>query len=108
MKIDGRQLHHLRFAVDIVLIASSISQAELMLADFNKQCGKVSHRLNYAKTMFMKNRFVDDAAFMFNEINISECSSFVYLVREVNMMNGLAPDTCIAFSGWLGVIQGSE
>ena len=28
VKIDGWQLHHLRFADDIVLITSSISQAE--------------------------------------------------------------------------------
>ena len=60
VKIDGRQLHHLRFADDIVLITSSISQAERMLADFDKACGKVGLRLNHTKTMFMKNGFVDD------------------------------------------------
>ncbi|KAK6736270.1 hypothetical protein RB195_019132 [Necator americanus] len=32
VKIDGRHLHHLRFADDIVLITASISQAERMLA----------------------------------------------------------------------------
>ena len=32
VKIDGRQLHHLRFADDIVLITSKIEQAERMLA----------------------------------------------------------------------------
>ena len=84
VKIDGRQLHHLRFADDIVLITSSISQAERMLADFDNACGKVGLRLNHTKTMFMKNGFVDDAI-----LNISECSSFVYLGREINMMTWL-------------------
>ncbi|KAK6750712.1 hypothetical protein RB195_002593 [Necator americanus] len=34
VKVDGRQLHHLRFADDIVLITPSISQAERMLTEF--------------------------------------------------------------------------
>uniref|UniRef100_A0A0K0DL84 Reverse transcriptase domain-containing protein n=1 Tax=Angiostrongylus cantonensis TaxID=6313 RepID=A0A0K0DL84_ANGCA len=41
VKIDGRQIHHLRFADDIVLITPDISQAERMLADFDKACGKI-------------------------------------------------------------------
>ncbi|KAK6765356.1 hypothetical protein RB195_025324 [Necator americanus] len=35
VKIDGRQLHHLRFDDDIVLITPSISQAERMLTEFD-------------------------------------------------------------------------
>ncbi|VDO83172.1 unnamed protein product [Heligmosomoides polygyrus] len=34
-KVDGRQLHHLRFAGDIVLITPNISQEERMLVDFD-------------------------------------------------------------------------
>uniref|UniRef100_A0A0K0DHS8 Reverse transcriptase domain-containing protein n=1 Tax=Angiostrongylus cantonensis TaxID=6313 RepID=A0A0K0DHS8_ANGCA len=41
VKIDGRQLHHLRFADDIVLITLNISQAQLMLADFDKACERL-------------------------------------------------------------------
>uniref|UniRef100_A0A0K0DMG5 Reverse transcriptase domain-containing protein n=1 Tax=Angiostrongylus cantonensis TaxID=6313 RepID=A0A0K0DMG5_ANGCA len=41
VKIDGRQIHHLRFVDDIVLITPDISQAERMLADFDKACGKI-------------------------------------------------------------------
>uniref|UniRef100_A0A0K0D217 Reverse transcriptase domain-containing protein n=1 Tax=Angiostrongylus cantonensis TaxID=6313 RepID=A0A0K0D217_ANGCA len=55
VKIDGRQMHHLRFADDIVLITPDISQAERMLADLDKACGKIGLRLNLKKTMFMKN-----------------------------------------------------
>ncbi|KAE9415931.1 hypothetical protein Angca_004400, partial [Angiostrongylus cantonensis] len=55
VKIDGRQIHHLRFADDIVLITPDISQAERVLADFYKACGKIGLRLNLKKTMFMKN-----------------------------------------------------
>uniref|UniRef100_A0A0K0DBI8 Reverse transcriptase domain-containing protein n=1 Tax=Angiostrongylus cantonensis TaxID=6313 RepID=A0A0K0DBI8_ANGCA len=58
VKIDGRQIHHLRFADDIVLITPDISQAERMLADFDKACEKNGLRLNLTKTMFMRNGLV--------------------------------------------------
>ncbi|KAE9417522.1 hypothetical protein Angca_006688, partial [Angiostrongylus cantonensis] len=92
VKIDGRQIHQLRFADDIVLITPDISQAEHMLADFDKACGKIGLRLNLRKTMFMKNGLVSLAPFTLNGTNISDCSSYVYLGREINMMNDLAPE----------------
>uniref|UniRef100_A0A7I5ECP8 Reverse transcriptase domain-containing protein n=2 Tax=Haemonchus contortus TaxID=6289 RepID=A0A7I5ECP8_HAECO len=92
VKVDGRYLHHLRFADDIVLITPNIEQAEQMLAEFDNACGKIGLRLNLTKTMFMRNGLVPDAPFMLNGTNISECSSYVYLGRKVNMMNDLAPE----------------
>uniref|UniRef100_A0A0K0DNV4 Reverse transcriptase domain-containing protein n=1 Tax=Angiostrongylus cantonensis TaxID=6313 RepID=A0A0K0DNV4_ANGCA len=53
MKIDGRQLHHVRFASDIALITPNISQAKRMLADFDKACAEIGLRLNVVKTMCM-------------------------------------------------------
>uniref|UniRef100_A0A0K0D9F6 Uncharacterized protein n=1 Tax=Angiostrongylus cantonensis TaxID=6313 RepID=A0A0K0D9F6_ANGCA len=49
-------------------------------------------RLNLTKTMFMKNGLVSFAPFTLNGTNISECSSYVYLGREINMVNDLAPE----------------
>uniref|UniRef100_A0A0K0DDB8 Reverse transcriptase domain-containing protein n=1 Tax=Angiostrongylus cantonensis TaxID=6313 RepID=A0A0K0DDB8_ANGCA len=57
MKIDGRQLHHLRFVDDIVIITPDISQAERRL----------------------------------NGVKMSECPSYIYLGRGINMLNDLAP-----------------
>ncbi|WKY07725.1 hypothetical protein Q1695_007305 [Nippostrongylus brasiliensis] len=68
VKIDGRQVHHLRFADDIVLITPSITQAERMLANFDHACGKIGLQLN------------------------SECSSYVHLDRKVNMTNDLSSE----------------
>ncbi|VDM59582.1 unnamed protein product [Angiostrongylus costaricensis] len=92
VKIDGRQLHHLRFADDIVLITPNINQAERMLDHFDKACGKIGLRLNLTKTMFMNNGLVSHAPFTLNRTNISECSSYIYLGRKINMMNDLAPE----------------
>ncbi|KAK6756792.1 hypothetical protein RB195_014925 [Necator americanus] len=46
VKVDGRQLHHLRFADDIVLITPSISQPERMLTEFDETCGCIGLQLN--------------------------------------------------------------
>ncbi|KAK6762114.1 hypothetical protein RB195_022997 [Necator americanus] len=81
VKVDGRQLHHLRFADDIVLITPSISQAERMLTEFDETCGCIGLQLNLQKTMFMRNGWVSDAPFTLNGTNISECTSYVYLGR---------------------------
>ncbi|EPB68071.1 hypothetical protein ANCCEY_12836 [Ancylostoma ceylanicum] len=91
-RVDGRLLHHLRFADDIVLITPNISQAERMLADFDDACGNIGIQLNLTKTMFMINGWVPDAPFSLNGTTISKCSRYVYLGREVNTMNGLAPE----------------
>uniref|UniRef100_W6NEW2 RNA-directed DNA polymerase (Reverse transcriptase) domain containing protein n=1 Tax=Haemonchus contortus TaxID=6289 RepID=W6NEW2_HAECO len=94
VKVNGRYLLHLRFADDIVLITPNIEQAERMLAEFDNACGKIGLRLNLTKTMFMKKRLVPDAPFTLNGKNISECSSYMYLGQEVNMMNDLDPELC--------------
>nr|CDJ83392.1 RNA-directed DNA polymerase (reverse transcriptase) domain containing protein [Haemonchus contortus] len=94
VKVDGRYLHHLRFADDIVLITPNIEHAERMLAEFDNACGKTGLRLNLTETMFIKNGLVPDASFTLNGQNISECSSYVYVGRGVNIMNDLAPELC--------------
>ncbi|XGW32347.1 hypothetical protein V3C99_017136 [Haemonchus contortus] len=82
VKVDGRCLHHPGFADDIVLTTPSIQQAERMLAEFDK----------LTKPMFMRNGLVPDAPFTLNGTNISECSSYAYLGRKVNMMNDLTQE----------------
>uniref|UniRef100_A0A0K0D673 Reverse transcriptase domain-containing protein n=1 Tax=Angiostrongylus cantonensis TaxID=6313 RepID=A0A0K0D673_ANGCA len=63
-----------------------------MLPDFDKACGKIGLLLNLKKTMFMKNGLVSFAPFTLNGTNISECSSYVFLGRQINMMKYLAPE----------------
>ncbi|KAK6741751.1 hypothetical protein RB195_009550 [Necator americanus] len=92
VKIDGQQPHHLRFADDIVLITPSIIQAERMLTEFDETCACIGLQLHLQKTMFMRNGWVSDAPFTLNGTNISECTSYVYLGPELNMMNDLTPE----------------
>ncbi|KAK6755979.1 hypothetical protein RB195_014396 [Necator americanus] len=92
VKVDGRQLHHLRFADDIVLITPSISQTERMLTEFDETCGCIGLQLNLDKTMLMRNRWVSAAPFTLSGTNISECSSYVYLGWEMKIMNDLTSE----------------
>ena len=41
-----------------------------------------------------ENQLVPDVPFALNRTNISECSSYVYLGQELNMMNDLSPELC--------------
>ncbi|KAE9419057.1 hypothetical protein Angca_003396, partial [Angiostrongylus cantonensis] len=82
----------LRFGDDIILIKPNISEAERMLADFDKTCGKIGLRLNRTKTMFMSNGLVSYAPFRFNGTNISKCSSYAHMDRAISMVNDLAPE----------------
>ncbi|KAK6762343.1 hypothetical protein RB195_023164 [Necator americanus] len=77
---------------NIVLIISSISQAERMLTEFDETCGCIGLRLNLQKTMFMHNGWISNAPFTLKGTNISECTSYAYLGRELNMMNDLTPE----------------
>ncbi|VDM58277.1 unnamed protein product [Angiostrongylus costaricensis] len=92
VKIDAQRLQHLRFADDVFLITPNISQAERVLADLDKGCGKIGLRLNLRRTMFMKNGLLSQALFTLNGTNISNRSSYIYLGREISMMNNLAPE----------------
>ncbi|VDO92019.1 unnamed protein product [Heligmosomoides polygyrus] len=92
VKIDGRQLRHLRFADDIVLITPSISHSEGMLADFDRVCGNVRIQLNLMRKMFMRNGRVSDAPFSLNGTGISECPIYVFLDREVTVANDLVTE----------------
>uniref|UniRef100_A0A7I4Z7N0 Reverse transcriptase domain-containing protein n=1 Tax=Haemonchus contortus TaxID=6289 RepID=A0A7I4Z7N0_HAECO len=91
---QGVPTQYIRMIHDIVLITPNIEQAERMLAEFDSACGGIGLRLNSMKTIFMKNGLVPDAPFTLNGKNISECSSDVYLGREANTMNDLAPELC--------------
>ncbi|KAK6763387.1 hypothetical protein RB195_023912 [Necator americanus] len=70
-------------------IPRGISQAERMLAEFDETCKRIVLLLNLDKTTPMRNGWVSDAPFTFNGANTSECSSYVYLSRKINMMNDL-------------------
>ncbi|VDM56980.1 unnamed protein product [Angiostrongylus costaricensis] len=96
VKMDGRQLHHLRFTDDIALITPNLSEAERMLADFDKACGKTglpctnSHKSDVYKEWIS---FVFGMPHSRSTKRISpNAPSYIYLGREINVMSDLAPE----------------
>ncbi|VDL87207.1 unnamed protein product [Nippostrongylus brasiliensis] len=63
-----------------------------MLADFDRGCENIGLQLKLTKTLIMRNGYVSDAPFLLNGTNISECSNYVCLGREVNMTNNLSSE----------------
>lgn len=48
--------------------------------------------MNLTKTMLMRNERVSDGSLSLNGTSISECSSYAFPAREVNMANDMAPE----------------
>nr|CDJ95732.1 endonuclease-reverse transcriptase [Haemonchus contortus] len=92
VKVDGCHLHHFCVGDDIVLITPNIKQAERLLAEFDNACGNIGFRLKLT-TMFMKNGLVPNTPFTVNGTNISECSSYVYVLipRDIKRTPGRPP-----------------
>ncbi|KAK6765642.1 hypothetical protein RB195_025513 [Necator americanus] len=63
-----------------------------MLTKFVDTYGCIGLKLNLQKTMLMRNGWVSDAPFTLNGTNISECTGYVYLGRELTMMNNMNPE----------------
>ena len=89
IRVDGRFLSNLRFADDIVLFSSSITEAETMLKELNEVGKKIGLRINRKKTQFMKNALCEDAEMELEGTPITETSSYVYLGHSMNMENDL-------------------
>ena len=78
IRVDGRFLSNLRFADDIVLFSSSITEAETMLKELNEVGKKIGLRINRKKTQFMRNALCEDAEMELEGTPIMEMSSYVF------------------------------
>ncbi|KAK6764632.1 hypothetical protein RB195_024813 [Necator americanus] len=78
--------------IDLKKAFHSIETEAVMEALDNQGVPTQYVKLNMKKAMFMRNGWVSDAPFTLNETNVSECTSYVYLSRKLNMMNDLIPE----------------
>ncbi|CAD6185922.1 unnamed protein product [Caenorhabditis auriculariae] len=89
INIDGKVLTNLRFADDIVLFSSSTTELSSMLNDLDEVGKKIGLKMNVKKTQWMKNRFCDQGKVTLEGRDLQEVTSYIYLGREVNMVNDL-------------------
>ncbi|WKX95022.1 hypothetical protein Q1695_011906 [Nippostrongylus brasiliensis] len=90
--VDGKRISNLRFADDIVLISNSTAETEEMLSELNMAGRKIGLNMNMSKTQFMVNQWCDTGLVKLNEVALQRVDSYVYLGRELNMENDLAPE----------------
>ncbi|WKX88632.1 hypothetical protein Q1695_008343 [Nippostrongylus brasiliensis] len=90
--VDGKWISNLRLADDIVLISNSTAEAEEMLGELNMAGRKIGLDMNMSKTQFMVNQWCDTGIVKLNGVALQRADSYVYLGRELNMENDLAPE----------------
>ncbi|WKX91158.1 hypothetical protein Q1695_009751 [Nippostrongylus brasiliensis] len=90
--VDGKRITNLRFADDIVLISNSTAEAEEMLSELDMVGRKIGLDMNMSKTQFMVNQWCDTGLVKLNGVALQRVDSYVYLGRELNMENDLAPE----------------
>ncbi|WKY12022.1 hypothetical protein Q1695_003521 [Nippostrongylus brasiliensis] len=99
--VDGKRISNLRFADDIVLISNSTAEAEEMLSELNMAGRKIGLDMNMSKTQFMVNQWCDTGLVKLNGVALQRVDSYVYLGRELNMENDLAPEiACRRHAAW--------
>lgn len=89
ININGEQLNHLRFADDVVLIASNVKKLQKMLRELDDESKKIGLKLNRSKTKYMRSRDLKKVKVLINGEEIEEVDKYVYLGQEVNMRNDL-------------------
>ncbi|CAD6188300.1 unnamed protein product [Caenorhabditis auriculariae] len=89
INIDGKVLTNLRFADDIVLFSSSTTELSSMLNNLDEVGKKIGLKMNVKKTQWIKNRFCDQGKVTLEGRDLQEVTSYIYLGREVNMVNDL-------------------
>uniref|UniRef100_A0A8R1EHF2 Reverse transcriptase domain-containing protein n=1 Tax=Caenorhabditis japonica TaxID=281687 RepID=A0A8R1EHF2_CAEJA len=96
IRINGQNLTHLRFADDIVLVASNPKAVSLMIQELVEMCGKVGLRMNTNKTKVMRNKFASQSPVNVTHNNVTTCieevNEYVYLGRLLNHNNELEPE----------------
>ncbi|EPB69364.1 hypothetical protein ANCCEY_11546 [Ancylostoma ceylanicum] len=80
--IDTKKISNLRFVDDIALIANSTAEMETTVNELNVVGLKIGLEMNMSKTQPMVNQWCDAV-----EVNLA-----VYLGRELNMRNNIAPE----------------
>ena len=89
IRINGRQLHHLRFADDIVIFSKSLAEASSSLNELDTVGRAVGLEINLKKTQYMSNFVPSNAELRVGQSNIERVDRYTFLGRSINMSNDL-------------------
>ena len=97
---NGRNLTHLRFADDIVLITGTPDEATSMINSLNWEGKEVGLVINTQKTIVMRNSFSQQDPIYLDGFPLEDVEEYVYLGRVLTISNGLAPELQRRKAGW--------
>ncbi|KHN86200.1 Putative uncharacterized transposon-derived protein F52C9.6, partial [Toxocara canis] len=101
ININGEYLNHLRFADDIVLIASTNNELQAILTKFSTHSAAVGLKLNRMKTKFMRSETTKPGQIVVEGDVIEEVKDYVYLGQMVRMDRDMQPEiTRRIRAGW--------
>ncbi|EPB66637.1 hypothetical protein ANCCEY_14274 [Ancylostoma ceylanicum] len=89
LSIDEEMLSNLRFADDIVLISKNTKEMNQLINELNVVGKSIGLEINMKKTQTMANQWSDNLTIQLDGIPLQKVDSFVYLGREISMMNDL-------------------
>ncbi|KIH45912.1 hypothetical protein ANCDUO_24038 [Ancylostoma duodenale] len=90
--IDGKHTSNLRLADDTVLVADNKAGMEIMINEINVAGLKTGLEMNTSATQLMVNQWCDAEEVNLAGNIIQQVHSYVYLRRELKMMNKIAPE----------------
>ena len=89
IRVDGRLLHHLRFADDVVIFARDTVEATDMLAEFTEACGRAGLKINVKKTQYMATPGTAPGTVQLEHVPLEKVDAYVYLGRAISCTNTL-------------------
>lgn len=92
VNINGKQLNHLRFADDIVLITRTPTEASQMATELDRESQRVGLKMNIQKTKSMRNAFASPENVIIGTTPLEDVENYVYLGRLVTVKNELRPE----------------
>ena len=85
INVDGKNLHHLKFADDIIIISKNLEDAESMLQDLNKESKSFGLSINKNKTKTMGNNLITARNIKLEGEDIEYVENYIYLGQNVNL-----------------------
>jgi hypothetical protein len=83
INIDGENLNHLRFADDIILIATTTTDLQQMIQEVEEKSKAVGLKLNLQKTKVLLSEYVPQAPIIIGDTEIERVDNYVYLGQNI-------------------------
>ncbi|KAI5743429.1 hypothetical protein M8J77_018082 [Diaphorina citri] len=92
IKINGRRLNNLRFADDIVLLATNTLELQSLTQDLAIAAKEIGLKMNISKTKIMYNEWCTAGYVSVDNKNLEQVEEYVYLGQLINLKGDFKPE----------------